>query len=231
MLSPETMEPTTEETDLLSRSSKKVKVGDNNNHADGDTRQGLSREGKGGISYRDSLMGSPYLCHNTSDESLLVDCISEDEDDDCDEEDCPVIRLSVEEKKRIRAPWRQTLIIKIMGRKVGYMYLHKRLKTPCKLQGDPSLVDLGNEFFLSKFSNNEDKEHVLFEGPWMDADHYLTIRTWHPNFDPYVATIDKVAMGVRLPDLAMEYYDNSVLWNIGNKFGKTFKVDRNTCLA
>jgi hypothetical protein len=101
MLSPETMEPTTEETDLLSRSSKKVKVGDNNNHADGDTRQGLSREGKGGISYRDSLMGSPYLCHNTSDESLLVDCISEDEDDDCDEEDCPVIRLSVEENVKL----------------------------------------------------------------------------------------------------------------------------------
>ena len=83
-----------------------------------------------------------------------------------------------------------------MGRKVGYMYLHKRLKTPWKLQGDPSLVDLGNEFFLSKFSNNEDKEHVLFEGPWMDADHYLTIRTWHLNFDPYVATIDKVAWGL-----------------------------------
>jgi hypothetical protein len=46
-------------------------------------------------------MGSPYLCHNTSDESLLVDCISEDEDDDCDEEDCPVIRLSVEENVKL----------------------------------------------------------------------------------------------------------------------------------
>ena len=43
-----------------------------------------------------------------------------------------------------------------------------------------------------------------------------------------VATIEKVAVWIRLPDLAMEYYDNTVLWKIGNHIGKTLKVDRTT---
>lgn len=67
-----------------------------------------------------------------------------------------------------------------------------------------------------------------FGGPWMVADHYLTVRTWHPNFDPFEASIDKVAVWVRLPDLAMEYYDSAVLWKIGDRIGKTLKVDRAT---
>ena len=63
------------------------------------------------------------------------------------------------------------------------------------------------------------------------ADHYLTVRTWHPNFDPLVASIDKVAVWIRLPDLSMEYYDTDVLWKIGDRIGKTLKVDRATTIG
>jgi hypothetical protein len=190
----------------------------------------LDQGASGGVSYKDSLIGSSYLPRVMCEDAAPEECISEDEEDE-DEEDCPVIKLSAEEKKRIRSPWRQTLIVKVMGRRVGYMYLIKRLKTLWKIQTDLELVDLGNDFFLAKFANEVDKEYALYNGPWMIADHYLTVRTWHPNFDPYEAKIDKVAVWVRLPDLAMEYYDNSVLWIIGNKIGKTLKVDRATSIG
>uniref|UniRef100_A0A6N2LWJ1 CCHC-type domain-containing protein n=1 Tax=Salix viminalis TaxID=40686 RepID=A0A6N2LWJ1_SALVM len=155
-----------EETDLLLRSNKKVKIGDTS-----------------GLSYVDKLMGETVETKTMDEDTELNDCISEDDDDDSDEEDCPVIKLTVEEKKRIRAPWKQTLIIKLMGRKVG-------------LDGDGSL------------SNG---------------------RTC--TLDPVEATIDKVAVWVRLPDLALEYYDSSILWKIGNKIGKTLKVDELRQLA
>jgi hypothetical protein len=70
-------------------------------------------------------------------------------------------------------------------------YLMKRLHVLWRIQGDLSLVDLGNEFFLEKFSNAEDRDLALFEGPWMVADHCLTVRRWHPNFDPDEATIER----------------------------------------
>lgn len=92
-------------------------------------------------------------------------------------------------------------------------------------------MDLGNDFFLIKYSNSDDRDFVLFKGPWMITDHYLTMRPWHPNFDPFEATIDRVAVWVRLPDLAMEYYDNGLPWMIGNYIGRTFKIDRTTAIG
>jgi hypothetical protein len=90
-----------------------------------------------------------------------------------------------------------------------------------KIQGGFGLVDLENEFFLAKFSNHNHNDHdfALFERPWMVSDHYLIVRQWHLNFDSYEATIEKVAEWVRLTYLAMEYYDNSVLWKIKNYIG------------
>ncbi|KAG5225528.1 receptor protein [Salix suchowensis] len=200
----EAMDDSTEEADLLIRSSKKVKIGDIN-----------------GQSYVDKLMGETSVRHAEDEDNHFNECVSDDDDDESDEDDCP----------RIRAPWKQTLIIKLMGRKVGYMFFMQRLKNMWKLRGDFTLTDLGNDFYLAKFANTEDREHVLFGRPWMVTDHYLTVRTWHPNFDPVEATIDKVAVWVRLPNLALEYYDTSVLWKIGNKIGKTLKVDRTTSVG
>ena len=40
-----------------------------------------------------------------------------------------------------------------------------------------------------------------------------------------------MAVWVRLPDLAMEYYDSSVLWKIGNHIGRTLKIDRTTSIG
>ena len=204
MLCIEATETSTEEADLLTRSSKKVKIGDRHN----------TMGSTGGNSYLESLMGESFVEPKTAEDNYTTEEISDDDEDDCDEEDCPVIKLSAEEKKRIREPWKQTIIIKLMGRKVRYMFLMQKLKNMWKLQGDFTLTDLGNEFYLANFANTDDREHVLFEGPWMVIDHYLTVRTWHLNFDPFEASIDKVAVWVRLPNLAMEYYDTTVLWKI-----------------
>ena len=67
------------------------------------------------------------------------------------------------------------------------------------MHGDLGLVDLGNEFFLAKFSKQDDKGFVLFRGSWIVANHYLTVCPWHPNFDPYEATIDKVVVWSQTP--------------------------------
>ena len=183
---------------------------------------------RGTFSYKESLIGSAFRGQSNFSIPEQEDFASDDDEEDEEEEDCPVIRLFMEEKKRIREPWRQTLIIKVLGRRVSYTFLLKRLQIIWKIQGDLNLVDLGNDFFLARFSNKEDRESAMSGGPWMVADHYLTMRSWHPNFNPNVATIEKVAVWIRLPDLAMEYYDNTVLWKIGNHIGKTLKVDRTT---
>ncbi|KAG6763281.1 hypothetical protein POTOM_030695 [Populus tomentosa] len=138
------------------------------------------------------------------------------------EDGCPIIKLSVEERKRIREPLRQTLIVKVIGRRVGYTYLVKRLHVLWRIQGGLSLVDLGNEFFLEKFSNAEDRDFALFEGPWMVADHYLTVRRWHPNFDPEEATIERRWRGGQeaAPVITSEVVEAYGQWMVAKKAGR-----------
>jgi hypothetical protein len=57
----------------------------------------------------------------------------------------------------------------------------------------------------------------------MVADHYLTVKQWHPNFDPNEAMIDK---------MAMKYHDNAVLCGkLGDTICKTLKVDKATSIC
>jgi hypothetical protein len=68
----------------------------------------------------------------------------------------------MKEKKHVRAPWRQTIIMKVMGWWGGYTYLLRRLQLLWKIHGNLGLMDLGNDFFLAKFSNSDDRDFALF---------------------------------------------------------------------
>ncbi|XP_016186131.1 uncharacterized protein LOC107627827 [Arachis ipaensis] len=95
-------------------------------------------------------------------------------------------------------------------------------------QGSIEVIDIGNDFFIVKFFSQEDLDFALTGGPWKIFDHYLAIRPWKPNFNPVEATVDTIAAWVRLPGLAIEYYDEEMLKKIGNVIGQTMKVDVNT---
>lgn len=72
---------------------------------------------------------------------------SDDEDGDPPEEGEVVIKFSKELKQRIRAPWNTSLIVKVFGRSVGYMFLVNKLKILWRMAGNFSCVDLGLGFF------------------------------------------------------------------------------------
>lgn len=111
----------------------------------------------------------------------------------------------------------------ILGQRIGYSYFVKQLEQLWKPKGTVVFIDLGNEFYLVKFSNND----VLFDGPWMVSDHILVVHQWQPNFFPEEAVIDKAVVGARIPNLPIEYYDKPFLDRIGNRIGRTVKIDTN----
>jgi hypothetical protein len=235
----------TEETDQVERSEKKVKrkaseyTGESSvpvSYADiydhGDDAAGETAK----QSYKQSLLGDD--AQNQQDNTVEMD--AEGDEDDTEFEgltvvekkigsyDCPEFILSAKEESRIQKPWRQGLIVKLMGRRIGYKALETRLKQMWVRKGVISIIDLGYEYFLIYFTNEEDYTKALEDGPWLIYDHYLIAREWRPNFHPSNATIEKVVVWVRISELPIEYYDAKILHYIGNRIGKTVKVDRNT---
>lgn len=86
------------------------------------------------LSYRETLTGNNNSMQgdSQSNESFGVDYPESDDDTyekDEDKEHYSVICLTKEEKIFLRKRWRQSFIIKVWGKKVGYNYLLKK-KTP-----------------------------------------------------------------------------------------------------
>lgn len=100
-----------------------------------------------------------------------------------------------------------------------------------KPQHDFALIDLCNDFFIARFSNKQDYEFALLNGPWVISVHYLHVRRWVPNFMPRTAKIESLLVWIRFPVLPVEYYTHKWLVRAGNKIGKTMKVDKATLLA
>ncbi|KAJ7971779.1 reverse transcriptase [Quillaja saponaria] len=63
------------------------------------------------------------------------------EDADCEE--CLIVRLIKEEKRRLKLPWRDSLIVKLLGKCIRYNFLCKKLYQLWKPYGVLKVIDIG----------------------------------------------------------------------------------------
>ncbi|XP_054816845.1 uncharacterized protein LOC129316441 [Prosopis cineraria] len=140
----------------------------------------------------------------------------------------PTFIFSNRVKKRLYKAWKRAVIVKLLGRSIGFKALEALVQSFWAKKGVIKLINIGHGYYVVKLTNKEDYFNALTGGPWMIYDHYLTVRPWEPRFKPESAAIDKVAVWVRVPRVFLEYYDMDALTYIGDRIGKTIKVDMNT---
>ncbi|XP_019240315.1 PREDICTED: uncharacterized protein LOC109220306 [Nicotiana attenuata] len=135
------------------------------------------------------------------------------------------IQLTQEDIHRIYEPWKFSTIIKLQGRRIQHHLLKKKLHELWKAKKNFPLIDLGCDYFITKFSNEETMKKALHMGPWFIYGHFLSVQRWEPNFLASDARISKTTVWKRLPQLPTEFYDSIILTKVGNKIGKLLKVD------
>ncbi|XP_057452053.1 uncharacterized protein LOC130743847 [Lotus japonicus] len=138
---------------------------------------------------------------------------------------CPVIKLSNEKRRELRRPWRNSLIVKLLGKRIGLNLLKDRLGKLWQLSGEIDVIDLDYEFFVVRFSNRIDYAHAFSGGPWVIMGHYLVVQQWRPMFIPSKGELTRVAVWLRIPGFPVECYDQEVLQEIGKNVGRFVKVD------
>ena len=225
-----------EEEAELERSNKKVKdvrhAGFSSSHGGGGHFNGqpsVSRPPET-QTFKDKLLGEIPGAYNQAfsfDEQMDSAIESDDEIEEL-REGFAAVKLSKEVKHRIRTVWAKSLIVKVYGRSVGFNFIQSKLNTLWKPTGRMDVIDLGKEFFLTRFSCKEDHEMVLRKGPWFVGEHFLSIRPWEPNFKPSSTNVSSIAVWIRLNELPIEYYEMEVLSQIGNSVGKILRIDTYT---
>ncbi|XP_019257760.1 PREDICTED: uncharacterized protein LOC109235974 [Nicotiana attenuata] len=135
------------------------------------------------------------------------------------------ISLTEEERQRIYEPWKNSIIVKLVGKRMLHHYLKKKIQELWRPTEDFQLIDLGEAYYIIKFKRKENMDKAIQQGPWFINGHFLSITRWKPNF---VATKEKVtnsAVWVRLPQLPTKFYDEKILEKIGNAIGRLLKID------
>ena len=228
-----------EEEAELARSNKKVKDFHHTEFKEGSCEGSLPRDSqdvwsRSKSSFKDMLIGEiPGAYAQAFEFPNLMDSDAESDDEVSTaelREGLVAVKLSRETKLRIREPWSKAIIVKLVGRTVGFNFLQNKLNQLWKPTGRLDCVDLGNDFFLARFYSKEDLDVVLKRGPWFVGDHFLSIRPWEPFFTPDSADVSMVAVWIRLNRLPIELYEAGVLKQLGEAIGKVLRIDTHTAI-
>lgn len=166
-----------------------------------DIEDQLQAEGTNARSYKDSVLG--HTITTPSSEGIKAHTTDKDGTEEINDNDMSYdhlsMKLNIFEKKHgeydclemvippreeamICRPWRKGLIVKLLGRKIGYKALENCLQQMWVRKGALSLVDLDNDLFLVYMSHEEDQTKALTDGPSLIYGHYLTVKEWSPTF-------------------------------------------------
>lgn len=137
----------------------------------------------------------------------------------------PIIHVSDDELKDWSKPWRLTLVVNVMGKKLNYRVLENKINRDWAIKGHVKIIDMPRGFYAVLFDSAEDYQHALYKGPWMVANHYLLVQRWHQNFLKTSQATSKVAVWVRVLELPLELYNKRFLSRLGSALGSFLKMD------
>ncbi|KAG5585997.1 hypothetical protein H5410_046431 [Solanum commersonii] len=75
-------------------------------------------------------------------------------------------------------------------------------------------------YFVVRFSGSDEKEEVLFKGPYILFNRSVIIKSWAPNFNFKEEVLHTIQLWVMLPSLPLNYWTATTLNKIGSGLGK-----------
>ena len=176
------------------------------------------------ISFRDKVLGGNSVPKQTLPDDLLGNKLAKIETNEGDKLR-PRITFDKSVIDVISAPWRDALVIKLLGRNLGYSMIKGRLKNLWRLQGGYEILLAGFGYFMVKFDSVEDREKVMTGGPWMIQGCYLAVKRWTPDFNLCDPCFGRTIIWVRFSGLNAMYYHSSALRTIASAIGRPVRFD------
>ncbi|KAL4362829.1 hypothetical protein GQ457_04G015580 [Hibiscus cannabinus] len=121
-----------------------------------------------------------------------------------------------------------TVVVKLLGRRIGYNTLRQRLLDIWKPTEAFRLMDIENDYYLVTFKSHPDYSKAVSGGPWVLFGHYLVVEPWTVDFSASQSHPNRVMAWIRLPGLPVTLYQRSIITAIGECIGPVIKIDYQT---
>ncbi|KAH9783624.1 DUF4283 domain-containing protein [Citrus sinensis] len=180
------------------------------------------------VSYKETLVNSSRAMETGYDGGAVDWEFEEGDVTEIKDGTMPSITLSDRVHEKLCEPWKNSVIVKLLGRTIGYRTLCTRLNAMWKTTMTYSVIDLENNYFLVRFRSATDAVDALTKGPWIIMGHYLTVQPWTLSFDANTTDMEQVNVWIRLPGLDVHLYNRKVLQKLGELVGTVIRIDSNT---
>lgn len=131
-------------------------------------------------------------------------------------------------QENLNQQWKDAILIKVLGKPWFYPAMVAKLDSLWGLRGTGEIIDLGHGCFFLKGISEEKRDLILTGGPWQLAGSFLSIRKWKPNFQADNDKVETTITWVRVLNLPVEFFRESIIQSIVSCIGEPLKIDGNT---
>ncbi|XP_010480590.1 PREDICTED: uncharacterized protein LOC104759346 [Camelina sativa] len=140
----------------------------------------------------------------------------------------PVVTIGAEILDVMNGMWKQCMIVKVLGRNISIAVLSRKLRELWNPKGGMYVLDLPRQFFMIRFDIEEEFLAALTGGPWKAFGSYLMVKAWSPEFDPLRDEIVMTPVWIRLTNIPLNFYHQSILMRLAKGLGSPIKVNMMT---
>ena len=140
----------------------------------------------------------------------------------------PVVTIDPEVVEIMNGLWKQSMIVKVLGRHVLIAALSRKLRELWKPKGGMYVLDLPRQFFIVRFDDEEDYFEAMTGGPWRLFGSVLMAQAWSPEFNPMTDEISTTPVWVRISNVPFTFYHRQILMGMVVGLGKPLRVDGTT---
>nr|XP_025647686.1 uncharacterized protein LOC112742662 [Arachis hypogaea] len=196
-------------------------------HASGE-KEGIKGDGNKTqsqrISFRDKVVGASARRALEVADSLDGDKMATVVGKQGDSE-IPTVTFTEEAKEILAEPYKNAIVIKVLGKNFSYTAITHRLKGVWRTKGGYEVLDVDFGYFLVKFDLLEDREKVLLGGPWMITGSYVAVKPWSSSFRPCENTFGSTMVWIRITGLNINCYQERAMKMIASAVGKPIRID------
>ncbi|KAK4713244.1 hypothetical protein R3W88_019151 [Solanum pinnatisectum] len=122
-----------------------------------------------------------------------------------------VIQLEKQEFEAETEKWKQAVVLYVVGDRLS-----------------PKVYYHNDGYFVMRFSSTEDRDEVLFSGPYMMSSRPVIVKAWCPNFNFNNEVLRMIPLWVKLPNLPLNCWGKDSLSRIGSRLGRHLYADECT---
>ncbi|XP_060195078.1 uncharacterized protein LOC132624291 [Lycium barbarum] len=140
----------------------------------------------------------------------------------------PVVYVEEDEVKQQTQNWMNALVVYTMGDTPSYTFMSNYVARNWNTVACPEVYYHDEGYYIVKFQSPEDRDEIMFAGPYTMNSIPLVLQFWTPEFDFHEEYPRTMPLWVKFPTLPMIYWGPRTLGNIASRLGNPLFADECT---